>query len=75
MTNINFKTRPCKGPDAPTVQDVIDAFMKVEDKTLPVFGWLEETEPEKGDSIDIIRFTNIDISMEDRIDVNLILSD
>jgi len=74
MNNIKFVTRPCKGPDAPTVQDVIDALMKIKDKTLPVFGYLEETELGKGDSIDIIRLADIDVSIDDRIDINLILS-
>lgn len=69
---IKFKNRPCKGPDAPTVQDVINAFMTVKDKTLPVFGYLAEDND--GDNIDIIKLDSIDISISDRIDINLILS-
>lgn len=74
MNLLKFKTRPCKGPDAPTVQDVINLLMEVKDKSLPVFGYLEETEKELGDSIDIINLDSIDTSINDRIDINLLIS-
>lgn len=73
MNLIEFKKRPSKGPNGPNVQDVINAFMKIKDKTLPVFGYL--TEDNNGDNIDIIKLDSIDISISDRIDINLILSE
>lgn len=71
-TIIEFKKRPSKGPDGPNVQDVINALMKIEDKTLPVFGYLADA---NGDTYDIIKLDCIDLDISDRIDINLVLSE
>lgn len=69
---IEFIHRPCKGPDAPNVQDVINAFQQVKNKALPVFGYISDF---NGISIDIINLNSIDCSIEDRVDINLELSE
>jgi len=68
---IEFKKRSSKGPDGPNVQDVIDALMKIKDKTLPVFGYIGDFD---GMSIDIIELDSIDLDIDDRVDINMKLS-
>jgi len=70
---IEFKTKKNKGPDAPTVQDVIDAFMKINDKSLPVFGFIAEDSA--GESLNIVLLNSLDVTLEDRVDINLIISE
>lgn len=71
-TYIKLETSPCKGPDAPTVQQLIDGLMKIEDKTQPVFGYLGEDL--EGRTHDIIKIEGLDNDFGDRVDINLTFS-
>lgn len=54
-----------------TVQDLIDKLSAVEDKSKPIFGYLNIN----GNTYDVVNIETVDDTVSDRVDINLTVND